>query len=99
MSHANLEVLVALVVLVVLERRSIILQEKHRHNVSTSVPDEPTNRSLWVLIIQTKIPEISVICQMEQSFIGKTEALPIFRSERNLTFTDVSVSRLFRIES
>ena len=52
-------------------------------------------RSLWVVTFQRKIPEISVKCQMEQVFSGKTEVLQIFRLERNLPFTDSSLSRLF----
>ena len=47
----------------------------YRSNVLTNVRDEPTNRSLWVLTIQRKIPEFSVKCQTEQSFSGKTEVL------------------------
>ena len=73
-----------LVVLVVLdERRTIILQKKHSDNGSTSVRDEPMNRSLWVLTVQLKIQEISVRCSMEQSFAGRIEVIPIFGSERN----------------
>ena len=65
--------LVVLVDLVVLdihdesETITIILPMKYRNNVLTSVRDEPVNRSLWVLAIHRKIPEISVKCQMEQS--------------------------------